>query len=415
LTLTAVLVVGASPRTATAQQTNRVALIVDFGDHHITRCVAFTESEITGYDVLRRSGLDVVVDPSNPMGVTVCDINGTSGCPPSNCFCKCQGSPCVYWSYHYMENGSWRYAQLGASNRKVRDGDVEGWGWGEGTINSSGQEPPAIPFNQICAPPATDTPVPTDTPIPPKNTPIPPTNTPFPTDTPEPTVVPEPEAWFRLDQNPISAGSCTTLRWDVSNAREAHLDGEEVSLSGSRQVCPDATTEYELRALGLAEDEESIYHVTLGITGSAPDASPTPTPSSVPASPSPTTVAVGETVPSTPTEATGSAASPSATLEPSAADPTGPASEARPPASPTATAAIIAQANASPTPERVAEAGGSDESSGAPTASEAETRELEETESPSILLPIGYIAFSLIAGGLLGWLIYVLRFRDHRA
>jgi hypothetical protein len=44
-----------------------------------------------------------------------------------------------------------------------------------------------------------------------------------------------------------------------------------------------------------------------------------------------------------------------------------------------------------------------------------ETRELEETESPSILLPIGYIAFSLIAGGLLGWLLYVLRFRDHRA
>jgi len=34
---------------------------------------------------------------------------------------------------------------------------------------------------------------------------------------------------------------------------------------------------------------------------------------------------------------------------------------------------------------------------------------------PFALLPVGYIAFSLIAGGLLGWMIYILRFGGPRA
>jgi hypothetical protein len=36
----------------------------------------------------------------------------------------------------------------------------------------------------------------------------------------------------------------------------------------------------------------------------------------------------------------------------------------------------------------------------------------EEARSP--LLPIGYAVFSLIVGGLLGWLIYILRLRGER-
>jgi len=415
LALIAVLLPGPNPLTATAQQTNRVALIVDFGDHHVTRCIEFTESEITGYDVLRRSGLDVVVDPSNPMGVTVCDIDGASDCPPSNCFCECQGSPCVYWSYHYMENGSWRYAQLGASIRKVRDGDVDGWGWGEGKINSSGQEPPVIPFDQICTPPATDTPVPTATPVPPTNTPVP-TATPIPpTETPGPTAVPAPEAWFRLDQNPISAGSCTILRWDVSNAREARLDGDEVSLIGSQQVCPGAPTEYVLRVMGLDEDQEEVFGLTLGVTGSAAAASPTPEPSDVAASPSPTVAIDGGTVSSTPAETAAAPLASSPPPEPTSGTDSGPTSEADASKSPTPTAAIIAQADGSPTPVSIAEAGASEDSAGESTVSDAEERDPGKTESPSILLPVGYIAFSLIVGGLLGWLVYVLRFREPHA
>jgi len=278
---------GAGPAPAEAQQPNRAALIVDFGDHYITRCVEFSESAITGYDVLRRAGLHLVVNAENPMGVTVCDIDNTSGCPPSDCFCKCPGSPCVYWSYHYLENGSWRYAQLGASARKVHDGDVEGWGWGEGKMNTNGHQPPVIPFDQICAPPATITPLPTDTPIPPTHTPIPPTDTPVPTETPGPTTVPAPEVWFRLDENPIAAGRCTALRWDTGNVQEVRLDGQEVSPSGSREVCPTTSTEYELTVAGL-DDREETYELTLGVTGSAPSASATPSPTIVSTSASPT-------------------------------------------------------------------------------------------------------------------------------
>ncbi|RLC66222.1 MAG: hypothetical protein DRI48_05180, partial [Chloroflexi bacterium] len=44
-----------------AQSPNRVGLVVRFGDGSlVTRCVEFSEPEISGYDVLTRSGLNVV-------------------------------------------------------------------------------------------------------------------------------------------------------------------------------------------------------------------------------------------------------------------------------------------------------------------------------------------------------------------
>ena len=404
-------VAGRAP--AKAQQPNRAALIVDFGDHHITRCVEFTESEITGYDVLRRAGLDLVVDASNPMGVIMCDIEGTSGCPASNCFCKCPGSPCVYWSYHYLENGSWRYAQLGASARKVQNGDVEGWGWGEGKINASGHEPPLIPFDQICAPPATSTPLPTDTPIPPTATPIPPTDTPVSTETARPTTVPAPEVWFRLDQNPIAAGSCTGLRWDTANIQEVRLDGQEVTAAGSREVCPTTSTSYELTVTGLDDKEES-YQLTLGVTGTAP-ATSAPQVTVLAAADSPTPDAEAESAPAA-TTAPGDASTPSAS-------PTAPAASERlasptsePEVSPRPTASPQDGAKTQPT-ATAAQIAASQDSEGSRTdsAEKDAASESDDAIPPSVLLPIGYIAFSLMAGGLLGWLIYVLRFRGPRA
>jgi hypothetical protein len=392
--------------------------VVDFGDRYETHCVEFTESEITGYDVLRRAGLNLVIDPSNPMGVTVCDINNTSGCPASNCFCQCQGSPCVYWSYHYLADGSWRYSQLGASNRKVHDGDVEGWGWGEGKINTSGQEPPVIPFKQICSPPATDTPVPTNTPVPPTPTPIPPTDTPAPTDTPGATTVPSPDAWFRLDENPIPSGSCTMLRWDTSNAQEVTLDGDGVGINGSREVCPTAPTDYVLRVVGL--EEEATFRLTLGVTGSAATATTAPQATAAPPSPtvddgatslpaSPTPQGTATSSPSPTTSAPSAAATPT-TSEPKATASLPPSEPASP--SPSVTAAQITQAQPTATPAQVAEAQDSEDQSVETTEDQAASA---EEEAPSLLPPIGTIAFSLIVGGLLGWLIYILRFRGRRA
>lgn len=123
-----------------AQATNRVGLVVDRGDGVVvTRCVSFSENEINGYELLLRSGLELVVDQG-----TVCAIDGT-GCPATNCWCQCQGNPCIYWSYWHWLNGEWQYAQEGPGGHMVENGDIEGWVWGDGTA-----PPPAVPFHQIC-------------------------------------------------------------------------------------------------------------------------------------------------------------------------------------------------------------------------------------------------------------------------
>lgn len=152
--------VGAQVR---AQSPNQVGLVVQFGDGAIlTRCVAFNEPEISGYDVLMRSGLNVVANTTG-LGVTVCKIQ-EQGCPAENCFCACQGATCTYWSYWHLDGDSWRYAYQGAISHVVRHGDVEGWRWGNEA------SPPDVSFEQICAP-ATNTPPPTFTFVPPTLTP----------------------------------------------------------------------------------------------------------------------------------------------------------------------------------------------------------------------------------------------------
>jgi hypothetical protein len=154
---------------AGAQAQNRVALVVQRGDGSlVTRCVAFSEPYLTGYQILTRSGLDVVA-AVGPLGAAICAIEG-EGCEARNCFCA---SPPNYWSYWKLVDGEWTYAQMGANSMQVHNGAVEGWSWGPGS------PPPMIAFADICAPPATPTNIPTETPQ------VVPTATP---ETPEPSV-----------------------------------------------------------------------------------------------------------------------------------------------------------------------------------------------------------------------------------
>jgi hypothetical protein len=197
------------PGGAWADEPNQAGLVVQFGDGQIeTRCVSFADAEITGADLLLTySGFDTVVDVSSGMGITVCQIE-EQGClyPTQHCFCQCMGGgECAYWNYFYRQPGSteWTYSALGAVLRKVQDGSVEAWVWGDGTT------PPAFDgtFESICAKPttaptveptptsapptamptvvstqpaATQPPQPTSTALPP-TTPVPPTPTPTPT------------------------------------------------------------------------------------------------------------------------------------------------------------------------------------------------------------------------------------------
>jgi len=132
----------------------RAGLVVQTGDGRVlTRCVALAAEEVSGYDLLLSSGLEIVLDPSSGLGVLVCQIEG-EGCayPHEPCFCSCSGGgTCTYWNYFYRDPQAvdWGYSAMGAMMRKVRNGAVEAWVWG------NGQTPPAaaLTFESICAAP----------------------------------------------------------------------------------------------------------------------------------------------------------------------------------------------------------------------------------------------------------------------
>ena len=161
---------------AAADQPNRAGLVVTFSDGStVSRCVEFTEGQISGAELLKRSGLPLVLWGTGA-GAAVCKI-ADEGCDnPNDCFCRCDGSGCRYWAYYALEDGQWRYASAGASARKVHDGDVDGWAWGAGKIGE-GATPALLTFEEICPPtsPTSAPPPPTEPPLPTREPSAPPT------------------------------------------------------------------------------------------------------------------------------------------------------------------------------------------------------------------------------------------------
>ena len=123
-----------------AENTNQAAVVVSYGDgSHDTACVTFTESTISGYELLSRSGLTLLVDVQGGLGAAVCSINGV-GCPSSDCFCDAPN----FWRYSYLNNNQWLSHLLGASSTVIEDGTIEGWSWGS-------SEPPVVTIAQACS------------------------------------------------------------------------------------------------------------------------------------------------------------------------------------------------------------------------------------------------------------------------
>jgi hypothetical protein len=150
------IVVLAAPIHAQQPDPHRAGLVVVHGDGSVvSACVAFSEESISGVELLRRSGLEVTLDAYGGLGYGVCAI-GDEGCSAGqDCFCQCRSDPCAYWVYsHRNPDGSWAISGTGANGWQVRDGDVDGWVWGDGSA-----APPVITFEQVCppdaAPPAT--------------------------------------------------------------------------------------------------------------------------------------------------------------------------------------------------------------------------------------------------------------------
>jgi hypothetical protein len=111
---------------------NRAALVIHIGDGQVRYAlVEFDEPEITGMELLTRSGLDVVVSPFGGLGGGVCAIE-SRGCPATNCFCESYRRPAFFWHYYRLTDEGWQTMLAGAASRTIRDGDVDGWSWTDG-------------------------------------------------------------------------------------------------------------------------------------------------------------------------------------------------------------------------------------------------------------------------------------------
>lgn len=152
--LLALLFTATATEISLAQSSNRAALVVRFDeDRQESRCVAFEEPEISGLELLKRSGLYLDLE-ADGMGSLLCGIEDT-GCPPEDCLCQCKGGDsCIYWSYWRQFDEGWNYAQVGANSTKISDGSIDGWSWGPGTVNNA-IEPTAISFDEVCSDDAT--------------------------------------------------------------------------------------------------------------------------------------------------------------------------------------------------------------------------------------------------------------------
>lgn len=67
--------------------------------------------------------------------------------------------------------------------------------------------------------------------------------------------------FFQADQTIIVTGSCTMLRWQISNMASAFIEDTEVPELGSARICPTATTDFTLRI--TYTDNSTSEHVVI--------------------------------------------------------------------------------------------------------------------------------------------------------
>jgi hypothetical protein len=161
------------PSPVAADEPNQAGLVIQFDADRIeTLCIVFEGQEIAGNDFLALSGLELVIDATSGLGITVCQIEG-QGCafPAKHCFCQCMGGEgCLYWNYFHREPGDeeWTYSPLGVLLRQVQPGSVEAWVWGDGQTAPDG----ALTFEAICSPVGLTQPPPTLPPVTGSPTPV---------------------------------------------------------------------------------------------------------------------------------------------------------------------------------------------------------------------------------------------------
>jgi hypothetical protein len=113
------------------QALHHAGVVIVFPDGTDTYCVSFEEDELSGAELLQRTGRQLVLSGFGGLGSGVCRIDDVGCSDPGDCFCQCRGADCHYWTYFRLDS-AWRTQNIGASQRRVHDGDVDGWVWGNG-------------------------------------------------------------------------------------------------------------------------------------------------------------------------------------------------------------------------------------------------------------------------------------------
>ncbi len=152
LALSLFALVALLPAMSLGAQTDQhhAGVIVRYPDGSLTYAyVPFSEEEISGIELLRRTEIPLVTVGFGGLGEGVCSLAG-EGCGATECRKRvCQGPrpDDPFWQYFRLDPpGAWTPVLRGASASTVGDGDVDGWSW-------TGGEPslPATSLDEIAA------------------------------------------------------------------------------------------------------------------------------------------------------------------------------------------------------------------------------------------------------------------------
>lgn len=142
--LAAIAVVSAVALAPQAAERNRAGVVVRSPGGEVKEmCVFFDEPEITGAELLERADLTVITE-AGALGTAVCSIDGI-GCKRGDCFCE-YPSFWGYWTRDDQKDG-WGFSDVGAADRVVTDGSMDGWSFGE----DGKPPPPERVIDDVCA------------------------------------------------------------------------------------------------------------------------------------------------------------------------------------------------------------------------------------------------------------------------
>lgn len=123
---------------------HHAALVIQHsGGRVLSRCVAFAEDQISGLQLIQRSGVTYQAQSFGALGSAVCQLDGEPSAVPANCF-----GTGPYWQYFHRRGSTWQPSAQAASASMVHDGDMDGWRFADGAA----QPPVGAAFSAVCAP-----------------------------------------------------------------------------------------------------------------------------------------------------------------------------------------------------------------------------------------------------------------------